>query len=99
MMDGDGNYKFDALKLGYCHAQCRHHTAKAMLDEVPVIIVSNTFSRESEVALYIELAKINDYDVTVMILENRHGNKSIHSVPDTTLEKQELNIKNSLKLR
>lgn len=70
-----------------------------MLDEVPVIIVSNTFSRESEVALYIELAKINDYDVTVMILENRHGNKSIHSVPDTTLEKQELNIKNSLKLR
>jgi len=99
MMDADGNYKFDAVKLGYCHAQCRHSTAKAMLNEVPAIIVSNTFSRESEIAPYIELAEINDYEVTVMILENRHGNKSVHNVPEETLQRQETNIKNSLKLR
>ena len=70
-----------------------------MLNEVPAIIVSNTFSRESEIAPYIELAEINDYEVTVMILENRHGNKSVHNVPEETLQRQETNIKNSLKLR
>ena len=53
----------------------------------PEIVVSNTSTTEKEMQPYIDLAKKYDYKVTSLIVENRHGGKSIHSVPEETIEK------------
>jgi hypothetical protein len=36
---------------------------------------------------YIDLAKKYGYQVTSLIIENRHGNPNIHNVPMETLER------------
>jgi hydroxymethylpyrimidine/phosphomethylpyrimidine kinase len=36
---------------------------------------------------YFEMAKNHGHEVTVLIVENRHGNKSIHDVPEETIQK------------
>jgi hypothetical protein len=36
---------------------------------------------------YLKLAEKYDYKVVSLIVENRHGNKSVHNVPDETMEK------------
>lgn len=51
------------------------------------IFVANTFTQEWEMADYFDLAKQYGYDVVTMIVENRHGGKNVHDVPDSTLEK------------
>jgi hypothetical protein len=38
---------------------------------------------------YYKLAEQYGYKVVSLIVENRHGNKNIHNVPDETLEKME----------
>jgi hypothetical protein len=51
------------------------------------IVVSNTATTERELEPYLKLAKSYGYIVVSLIVENRHGNKSVHGVPDETLEK------------
>ncbi len=46
---------------------------------------------------YLKLAEKYDYKVVSLIVENRHGNKSVHNVPDETMEKNE-NMKPSDKV-
>ena len=36
---------------------------------------------------YIDLAKKYGYQVTTLIVENRHGNRNVHNVPDETLDR------------
>jgi malonyl CoA-acyl carrier protein transacylase len=47
----------------------------------------NTFTREWEFEDYIKLAKQNGYRVHSIIVENRHDGKSVHGVPDETIQK------------
>jgi hypothetical protein len=58
----------------------------AMKKEYPVIVVSNTFTQEWEMESYYLLADELGYRVTSMIVENRHGGKNEHGVPDDKLE-------------
>lgn len=51
------------------------------------IFIANTFTTESEMQPYFDLAKKYDYTVFTMIVENRHGNKNTHNVPDETITK------------
>jgi len=51
------------------------------------IVVSNTSTTEKEMEPYLKLAEKYDYKVVSLIVENRHGNKSVHNVPDETMEK------------
>lgn len=51
------------------------------------IFVANTFTQEWEMEEYFKLAEQYGYQVVSLIVENRHGNKNIHSVPDETLFK------------
>jgi hypothetical protein len=51
------------------------------------IFVANTFTTEWEMQPYFDLAKKYDYDVFTIIVENRHGNKNDHNVPDETILK------------
>lgn len=96
----DGVYKFDRTKLHYAHASCQVRVAEAMeTRKVYNIIVHNTSTSEKELAPYLALAKKHGYKVTSLVVENRHGSDSVHSVPQEVLTMQEARLKNSLKLR
>jgi len=90
--DNEGNYNFDATKLGAAHKDCQSRVEQAMKDHeenpqyYPEIVVSNTSTTEKELQPYIDLANKYDYKVVSLIVENRHGNKSVHNVPDEKLE-------------
>ena len=90
----DGTYQFDKNKLHDAHKWCQKQVEEAMIlhdtskgQYCAEIIVSNTSTTEKEMQPYIDLAKKYDYKVTSLIVENRHGGKSIHSVPEETIEK------------
>jgi predicted kinase len=84
----DGEYKFDASKLKQAHEHCRTSTEGWMIEGYN-IVVSNTFTTSKEMQPYYELAEKYGYQVYSLIVENRHGSTSIHSVPDDTLDKME----------
>ena len=88
-----GEYNFDATKLREAHEWCRSEVETRMKDHqlnaqyYPEIVVSNTFTQEWEMKAYMDLAAKYGYQVVSLIVENRHGNSSVHNVPDETIEK------------
>jgi dephospho-CoA kinase len=82
-----GEYIFDREKLHSAHKSCRTRTEISMAEGKEKIFVSNTFTQEKEIKEYVELAEEFGYRVISMIIENRHGNKSIHGVPEDTMIK------------
>lgn len=96
--DKDGNYNFDGSKLKEAHNWCRaqvEYEMNPVIEDDDVwfpnlpIVVSNTFTTEKEMKPYFELAEKYEYTVVSLIVENRHGNKSIHGVPEASLDKME----------
>lgn len=85
-MNGEGNYEFNPTKLREAHNWCRQVTEFVMNLEHSPVVVSNTFTQEWEMEEYFKLAEKYGYRVTSLIVENRHGSKSIHGVPDEKLE-------------
>lgn len=86
----DGEYKFDASKLKEAHNNCLTRVKSYMYiysskDTSERLIVSNTFTQEWEMKPYFDLAESYGYRVYSLIVENRHGNKSVHDVPDATM--------------
>lgn len=95
----NGEYKFDATKLGEAHSQCRFKFEQALLDEKELVIVANTSTTTKEIQPYLDLAAAKGYTVFSVVMENRHGGKDSHNVPEQTLISQETKLRNSLKLR
>lgn len=85
--DEDGNYRFDASKLGVAHETCRLNTEKAMSNGAEIIAVANTFSTEKELNPYFKLAMGYGYRAHSLIVENRHEGKDIHRVPEEVKER------------
>jgi predicted kinase len=91
--DKEGNYNFDKDKLHLAHKWCYDRVETFMKDNIaneqfyPEIVVSNTFTTEKELKPYFELAEKYGYKVFSLIVENRHGNKNQHNVPEETLLK------------
>lgn len=83
--DNCGNYNFDASKLAIAHNQCKEIT-KSMLACGKNVAVSNTSTTEKEVAAYQEIA--DEYGATFIsiIVENRHGGKNEHNVPEEKIQ-------------
>lgn len=81
-----GDYEFEASHLPAAHKRCSQRTDDAMQQDVPVIAVANTFTREWEMKGYYELAEKYGYMVFSIIVENRHGGVNVHGVPEKTLE-------------
>lgn len=95
--DDDGNYNFDASKLGQAHESCFDSVSHMMDNQFTHIFVDNTFTRDREMNPYITLAKSKGYRVFTLIIENRHGGTNRHSVPEHVLDKQAQRF--SIKLR
>ena len=84
-IDDKGNYNFDATKLKEAHNLCQQKCAERMRLEFSKIVVANTFTQEWEMEPYFEMAKRYRYRIHTLIVENRHGSKNIHDVPDEKL--------------
>lgn len=80
------NREFDHTLLHQAHKEC-FDNVRTELKEGYTCIVSNTFTTEKELKPYIDLAKELSVRVTVIIVENRHSGKSVHNVPEATIEK------------
>jgi predicted kinase len=84
-MRGNG-YEFDATKLKAAHEWCQDMVFMSMKRNEPTIVVSNTFTQEWEMEAYYKLAEQYGYQVTSLVVENRHGGVNTHGVPDDKLE-------------
>lgn len=92
-----GEYCFDASRLGVAHAWCQRET-KSMLEAGWDVVVHNTFTTEKEMEPYIQMAQELGCELFSLVVENRHGNKSVHDVPEATIKKQEARLKQNIKL-
>ena len=79
------NYKFDPTKLKAAHESCQVQTSCDLLFGRNVA-VSNTSVSESEVQTYESMAIACKAKFISIIVENRHGNSSIHNVPNEKIE-------------
>ena len=86
-VDSEGNYKFDAEKLGHAHSWCQQEVYLAMATNWERIVVSNTFTTEKEMKPYFELAERYKFRVYSLIVENRHNGVNSHGAPEGTIEK------------
>lgn len=93
----EGEYNFDSSKLKQAHYWCQEQTETVMKNKQRVI-VSNTFTTEWEMKPYLDLAEKYGYTVFTVIIENRHGNKDVHNVPQETRQRQVERLSKSIKL-
>lgn len=88
--DEEGNYNFYRESLRQAHKQCLKNTEAAIIKSLDyathTIGVTNTFTTEKELQPYLDLANHYSIKCFSVIVENRHGNKSIHDVPQETLD-------------
>lgn len=83
----NGNYEFDATKLGQAHEWCQKQVQNAMEHGLSKVCVANTSTTERELKPYYDLAKKYGYKVFSVIVENRANTKNIHDVPQETIQK------------
>ncbi len=79
----DGEYKFDAMKLGQAHTYCQEKVRGYMQANRYLIVVSNTFTTNKEMKPYLELCEQYGYTPFVIHCENQFGN--VHNVPEEAL--------------
>jgi predicted kinase len=96
--ENENGYVFLPDLLPFAHGQCYQYTREAMRNNVPKIVVSNTCTTEAELEKYIDLAREFSYTVFVMVVENRHGNESVHDVPEAKVEQMRKRLRNSISL-
>lgn len=91
-INDNGEYIFDSSKIKDAHQACQAMVEMYMMDSMVndqyyrEIAVSNTFTQEWEMKPYFELAEKYGYKVFTVIVENRHGGKNLHDVPEDKIE-------------
>ena len=85
-LDEDGVYRFDGAFLGKAHDLCYNLVERAILSGESVA-VSNTFTTEREMEKYVDLAKERGIKLVSLVVENRHGKRSVHDVPETAMRR------------
>lgn len=87
--DINGNYNWDVSKIGHAHEWCQKKCRKFMQKGIQNIIVANTSTTQKELKPYMDLAREFGYRTFSIIIENRHEGKSVHEVPEKTMDKME----------
>ena len=77
--------EFHPELLGAAHAWCQGEIEDFMAHECESVAVHNTLTTEKEIKPYVALAERYGYRIVSLVVENRHGNKSVHGVPDEAL--------------
>jgi predicted kinase len=86
-VNNEGEYIFDSTKLKEAHNFCQFRCSERMRQGIARIVVANTFTEEWEMEEYFKMAERYNYRVHTIIVENRHGNESIHGVPEDNFKK------------
>ena len=82
-------YVFEPSRLPEYHAATVDKVHGAMkMDNVDLIVVHNTFTEKWEMDNYFIIAEEYGWTVHTIVVENRHGSKSMHGVPEYSIEKQ-----------
>ena len=81
-LDKDGTYRYDPSKIASAHSWCKSKVLKALSKGLRVI-VSNTFTRRSEMEPYVTYCIDNGISLEVIRLETQYGNT--HNVPEEVL--------------
>ena len=88
-LDEYGEYVFDANSLVINHQFCQIAVKMMMMeDKEELIFVHNTFTEDWEMDAYFDLARQYGYAVHTIIVENRHGSKNVHDVPQDVIKAQ-----------
>ena len=66
MLDENGNYKYQASKLPFCHNKCFDNVKHAMIYGIDKVVVANTFIRKNDYNRYINLANKFQYDARII---------------------------------
>jgi predicted kinase len=89
--DENGYYNFNSRLIGHAHEwnkkQVKKHMQGAQKKTNDRIVVANTFTKESEMQPYYDLANNYGYIVFSLIVENRHEGVNVHGVPEEAIEK------------
>lgn len=93
-----GEYKFNPAWIGQAHGWCFQSFYANVCDNLDVV-VSNTFTTEADMQRYIDTANHFGYTIVSLVVENRHGKKNVHDVPEGTLQRQETLLRKNLKFR
>lgn len=88
-----GEYQFDHRKNHLAYKECEKNTRSALEQNIPFVIVDNTFTLEWEIKPYEDLAKEFGYLFSVVTVENRHGGKNIHKISEEQIEKMKSKYK------
>ena len=83
----NGVYNWKPETVGASHDWCQRKCRRFMKKRIDRIVVANTSTTERELKPYYDLARQFGYTVYSVIVENRHGGKNIHNVPEATLDK------------
>jgi len=88
-------YRWSVDKVSMAHTWCQRKCRRFMKKQIHRIVIANTSTTEKELQPYMDLARQFGYRVFTVIVESRHGNKSVHNVPESTLDKMKarFNIK------
>lgn len=82
-VDASGNYRFEPSEIEDAHTWC-FSAARAALEQGSSVVVSNTFTRKWEMEPYLILQ--TQLGVELEILEAKGNYKSIHGVPQKTID-------------
>jgi predicted kinase len=85
-VEEDGVYRFDGACLDKAHGLC-FKLAERAIDSGESVAVSNTFTTEREMQRYVDLAKERGIKMVSLVVENRHGNMSVHDVPEAAMRR------------
>jgi len=90
VLTGHWQYRFDPSRLSEAHKTCLLETEVSLKDGDNVII-SNTFTRISEMQPYLKLADSYQAEIEIYEMSNEpvleKTQKSIHNIPDSVIDK------------
>ena len=85
-LDEDGRYVYNAAMTAEVNRRCADAVELAMKRGVERIFVHCTLVRSWDLEAYRELAARFNYRVFFLVVENRHGGKNSHGVPQEVIE-------------
>ena len=94
----NGEYKFDPTKIAENHQKNWELADNSMKIGISPVIIANTNTTPKEWKKYEESAKKYGYRVHHIIVENRHGGKNEHGVPEPAIKSMRNKLKNNIQL-
>ncbi len=91
-----GDYVFDYKKNHLAYAACQQQTEQALKNGFSKIFVDNTFVFDWEMEPYFKLAKVYDYFLFCIVVENYHEGKNVHKISEEDVAKMAAKFKTKL---